>query len=523
MGRHVRLFPILCLAGTLLSLGCQSSASRRVARNSSLDRVRAAIAAGEASAHATDAADIRDQQDRYARQTEDELDRTGHGRPLGRLAGPDSKAVPSSSVTQLVSAEESDGPTAEQPHFETVSKPDEAGAQALLGNSGHSVRSAGSLDQPMRDSARLTEQTASRTDEGRTAWWGLGARATGNAELANAERQAPGRSAVSDRNTADTGEDTAEDARDEPGLARRTADAVSDTVGLIIGTGEDARGRILGVRAAQNLPDSPGQELASVSERRQSDQVWEEHVLTLIDMLGAEVAGGLPEAADARRRSEYVSQQVKLRLLYLIAGDPARAYEAIPEIDPVEQEFWQHTFFALWKLMEERKEDGLNESERAAEALAYLHKAALKLGAVAPLKIRTMAFCSEIESFGSYHVIPDSRFPAGERVLVYTEVENFASEPLLASNGKFQTKLRSTLEVFPAASQPSDAPAAAIVREELPTTVDLCARQRRDYFNAYTYTLPDNLQPGYYTLKVTIVDELSGSVADESIPFEIAR
>jgi hypothetical protein len=483
---HRILITLLCTTSSLLCIGCHGVNRQRPPRQGavvSVDSASSEAQRGQATGRQTHG-DKRGTQSAVGKSSEPPM--PPHKKP---------RLQEQSAPVETVSIDDAEVIFGDD-DFGSGSPPDSA---QPAGHGEDAAKLAGHTVQADAASASTATNDA-KASQSPEAWWKSGS--------------------SSDRDAPDTETKTA-----APGLAQRTADAVSDTVGIFIGSGDSVRGRILGVRESEVPPQSPDQELASASGHHQSDQVWEEHVLTLIDMLGAEVSGGLPADADARQRSEYVSQQVKLRLLHLIAGDPARAYEAIPGIAAAEQEFWQHTFFSLWKLLEERKQDGLSERERAAEALSYLNKAAQKLGAVAPLTIRTMAFCSEIESFGAYRVIPDSRFPAGERVLVYAEIENFTSEPLLASNGKFQTKLRSTLEIFPVSAQPrdSDPRLAAVAREELPTTVDLCARQRRDYFNAYTYTLPENLQPGYYKLQVTIVDELSGSVATESIPFEIAR
>src|SRR5690606_22857413 len=46
-------------------------------------------------------------------------------------------------------------------------------------------------------------------------------------------------------------------------------------------------------------------------------------------------------------RKQYVESQVHLRLLYLMAGEQARAMQAIPGLEAADQEFWQQVIWGV--------------------------------------------------------------------------------------------------------------------------------------------------------------------------------
>ena len=151
-----------------------------------------------------------------------------------------------------------------------------------------------------------------------------------------------------------------------------------------------------------------------------------------------------------------------------------------------------------------------------------LSRAVQKLRYQALLKVQNINFCSKIYSFGSYDRIRVPRFSASERILIYAEIENFKSKELIAS-GNYQTKLSSVIQIFSGEhTQASDASATRLIHtQEFATTVDMCKRPRRDFFNAYTYILPRDLAPGTHTLVLKVRDELSGTEAIERLNFEV--
>lgn len=232
---------------------------------------------------------------------------------------------------------------------------------------------------------------------------------------------------------------------------------------------------------------------------------------TLIAANEAEVAQLTPGGDDVGKRT-YIEKHVYLRMLYLIAGQQERALQAIPGIDVADQEFWQQTFWGLTNYFDATSIP--LPADRAAQTVSQMTKAVLRLQEKANLELRNVNFCHKIASFGNYEKYPRDEFSPGQEVLLYAEVANIHSEP--ASDGRFRTSLKSTLEIYRhgAAGEP-------IEQIELPETVDLCRTHRRDYFHSYQFTIPAKLSLGPHVLKLMVEDQLSHRTTTYSLNFMV--
>lgn len=219
-----------------------------------------------------------------------------------------------------------------------------------------------------------------------------------------------------------------------------------------------------------------------------------------------------PGPNDDEQKRTYVEQQVYLRMLYLMSGHQERALQAIPGIDPVDQEFWQQTFWGLANYFD--AEALPTNTERVTQTIAQMNKAIVRLQEKAGLELQNVNFCRKISLFGTYDKYPRDEFRPGQEVLLYAELANIRSEP--AADGKYRTCLKSTLEIhrYGAEGEPVD-------RIEFPEQVDLCRSHRRDYFNSYKYTLPTHLTLGPHVLKLTVEDQLSRRTATYSLNFMV--
>jgi len=244
---------------------------------------------------------------------------------------------------------------------------------------------------------------------------------------------------------------------------------------------------------------------------------WDVELSKMIDLVRSEI-DELDYTADAH--DEYLRQHVNLRLLQFVNGQPEQALHSIPNIDADEQEFWQQLFWGLSNYF--ASQDYPDAAQRITFTADDLSRAVQKLRYRSLLKIQNMNFCSRINSFGSYDRIRVPRFRASQRVLIYAEMENFKSKELIAS-GEFQTKLSSVIQVYSGEQATADEPSKAqlLHTQKFATTVDLCNRPRRDFFNAYTYILPRDLTPGVHTLVLKVRDELSGNETVERLNFEV--
>lgn len=235
---------------------------------------------------------------------------------------------------------------------------------------------------------------------------------------------------------------------------------------------------------------------------------WQAELEQLIARAERDLASSSP-GTDPVQRAEYRRQQVHLRMLYLVARSPERALMAIPSLDPADQEYWQQI---VWAITNSLDSEALTHQERAAQTIPPVNTALRRLREQAELTIRNPAFCEEISYFGNYKRFPREEFVPGQLVLLYAEIENFRSEP--TETGEYRTLLRSLVEIVGPNGQ-------IRWKKNFAATEDLCRNPRRDYFHNYQFTIPERLPLGPHTLRLTVVDELSGKQSTVSMNFVV--
>ncbi|MAG93979.1 MAG: hypothetical protein CMJ48_09545 [Planctomycetaceae bacterium] len=229
------------------------------------------------------------------------------------------------------------------------------------------------------------------------------------------------------------------------------------------------------------------------------DPQWRDTLQQLIRMAEQDVTRmGEQDVSrwDPRRRESFLAKHAYLRLLYLMADRPGLAMVSIPFVDEEDDEFWKRIVWGITSYFDATQVP--NASERATFTIIELNNAIAALQTRAALSLKNLTFCSEIKGYGMYESFPiEKRYSHGDTVLLYVEVENFASE--MVENGLYQTKLASTIEIYTAGN-------VLVAQQPFPDSVDLCKNRRRDYFHSYKYTLPKNLGPGGHVLKLTVED-----------------
>ena len=231
----------------------------------------------------------------------------------------------------------------------------------------------------------------------------------------------------------------------------------------------------------------------------------------------AEAALALQTAATPQDRSlaekRRAEAEIHLRLLHLIAGEHGRALEAVPGLPPAEQEFWQHTFWALSTELD--TESIPDAADRATHAVAALRTAAVKLSERANLVLKDVNFCHRVDSFGNVQTFDRDEFTPNEPVLIYAAVENFTSERTL--KGRFRTVLRSKVEIFRAGGTEL----VETLPLDKPMTEDLCDNHRQDYFLIYELKVPARIGLGPHVLKLTVEDTLGDANAVTELNFTV--
>jgi len=259
--------------------------------------------------------------------------------------------------------------------------------------------------------------------------------------------------------------------------------------------------RLLG--AINPLPGTGGSRNVSLPAN------WHDELQKIVTVAATEAGQTSVGTSDAEKLA-YIQKQVNLRMLYLLSGQPARSLEPIAGLDPADQEFWQEVFWGMSSYFD--RNTIADPRDRATQTIAQLRQAVHKLQEKSKLELRNVSFCNKIENYGRYERFKRDEFTAGQPVLLYAEVENFKSEP--TADGPYRAILKSTIEIF-------DTGGKRVVSMPFAPNEDLCASPRRDYYNSYEFSIPQQISLGPHTLKLTVEDQLSQKVASYSVNFTV--
>lgn len=208
---------------------------------------------------------------------------------------------------------------------------------------------------------------------------------------------------------------------------------------------------------------------------------------------------------------EYQRRQQDLRLLYLIADQPGSAIQAVDELPAAEQNFWQELMLAI----AEYRSKNEDSQQRLTNTTGQLRSAARLLAPLTSLQISRFEICSRVRSFGRIDPFQFNEFIPGQRILLYAEVENVASE--LTADGSHRTKFEAQLTLF----EEGDTEARETVK--LPDITDEASSERSDYYQSFELNLPSHLQSGEYLIRLRLRDRISGRTAESFAAFRVVR
>ena len=256
--------------------------------------------------------------------------------------------------------------------------------------------------------------------------------------------------------------------------------------------------------AATRLPANPAPpgDVMQVSYNEPVTVAGRQRLAEAIAALEAEVPKNPATPAE-------VAQHARLRMLYAAAGRTDDALQPIPGVPPAAQQFMSKELEGLstWLDAEETPDD----ARRAADARPQLAEALSKLTETAPLVVRNVAFCTEVQSYGCTKWFEKYEFQQNQEVLLYAEVENFVSEPTAKG---YHTSLRSIYQIL-------DSHGQRVAEHAFPATEEHCQNPRRDFFIGFHLRLPKRIDPGKYSLRLLIEDLKCAKVGEASIDFLI--
>ena len=220
----------------------------------------------------------------------------------------------------------------------------------------------------------------------------------------------------------------------------------------------------------------------------------------------------LSSPAKSESEAERATRLIKLRHLQVLSGDIDSAVKKIEGMSESEQEFMRHQLLGLWTMVDPGGHPVA--SRRITTALPQLRQATqFAAAATDSLEVRSVAFCTEIESYGQIKPFKSNRFDPGQQVILYCEIENFAADK---SDEGYVTEMQGSYDIF-------DANNKKVVSQLLPADRQVSSNYLRDYYIAYQMHLPKQLPAGKYRLQLTMEDVGGKKYGQSSIDLQIAK
>lgn len=127
------------------------------------------------------------------------------------------------------------------------------------------------------------------------------------------------------------------------------------------------------------------------------------------------------------------------------------------------------------------------------------------------LAIRNACFASRVRGWGVVDRFAESRFPPGQELIVYFELDNLSADESAAGH---TTRIDTSLRLVGAAGE-------AIHAWSFEPITETCPSRRRDYFARYLVRLPDGLAAGDCRVELAVTDTLARATATASLPCEV--
>lgn len=205
-------------------------------------------------------------------------------------------------------------------------------------------------------------------------------------------------------------------------------------------------------------------------------------------------------------------EELRLRLINLALADREEAVRPVAGLPPNMQDFWSKTFFGLSLMITDPPAGGVETGAASAlEAQRYLQDAMQRLRETCPLEIRNPTFVTAVQSWGVYDPFEKNEFSPGRQVLLYAEIENLKSESTAKG---YRTSWQSAYRIL-------DESGRVVADYQYPPNEEYCRRVRRDFFIGCELSIPPQLAPGRYTLRLSVTDLLSRRTGETSIEFSV--
>ncbi len=280
--------------------------------------------------------------------------------------------------------------------------------------------------------------------------------------------------------------------------------AIDNVAAAPVAMSSEAVPAMLDPPPATRLPTSPTppNQVMQVSYAEPVANDGRQRLAEAIEALEAEVPPNPTTPAE-------IAQHARLRMLYAAVGRREDALRPIPGAPPESQQFMAKELDGLSTWLDAERTPDV--ARRAAETMPVLAEALAKLAEATPLVVRNLAFCTEVQSYGCTKRFDKYEFQPNQEVLLYAEVENFASESTAKG---YHTALKSSYQILDSRGQ-------RVAEQAFAATEEHCQNPRRDFFIGFHLRLPKRIDPGKYTLRLSIEDLKCPKAGQASLDFSI--
>jgi hypothetical protein len=208
-----------------------------------------------------------------------------------------------------------------------------------------------------------------------------------------------------------------------------------------------------------------------------------------------------------------LGDQLDYQLLRLVRDESTPDLSVVSQLSSEDRDLLLALMDGLTNFRAAARGDGNLMLNRKIEPLVEM---ADRLRSQGQLAIPTVAFCTQVDSFGVYRPMASTHFPAGREndLIVYNEAANFTS--VQGNDTIWRTRLRQEMVLY------TDTGLAVWPEKSNGATfLDQSRHRRHDFFISRLIRLPSSLAAGNYVLKIILTDEESNRVVEASAPLEI--
>ncbi|MDR0327828.1 MAG: hypothetical protein LBI05_05990 [Planctomycetaceae bacterium] len=210
------------------------------------------------------------------------------------------------------------------------------------------------------------------------------------------------------------------------------------------------------------------------------------------------------------------SNEMRLRMLEMLLGNKGEAVKPMQTADKTINKFMGNQVLGMAALLDDSAPDNRG---RYGSAAYRFSEGLSDLQTLCPVTLKNVMFITQCFGFGQFvpHTSQDSTpelYP-GEPIHIYMEIENPVVRSAAGGEG-YEINMAISYEI-------RDSKAKTVVSKDMGTPGSRTLSRSRDHFHVMSDTLPKNLSPGEYRLRLTFTDLNDDSMqyAEEMISFRV--